>query len=616
VRYLGRALVLFVLSLAVPAFADSTVTYTYDALGRLTKSVSSGTSNADTNYTLDAAGNRTNVTVIGAEPRFWIDNVSVSEGGTATFTVTKTGIASGSLDVSFASADGTALAGSDYDAASGTLTFLAADTSKTIDVITTDDAAVESAETFTVVLSGNSAGSTIGTGTGTATINDNDVAPPSFAISDAPAVSEGGNLVYTVTKTGSGAADVSYATADGTATAGSDYTSTSNTLVFASGDTTKTITVTTADDAAVESAETVLVNLSGATGGATISDTQGTGTINDNDVAASFAISDATAVTEGGNLIYTVTKTGAGAASINYASASGTATSGTDFTATSGTLTFTSAQTSQTISVPTTNDSTAESNETVLMNLSGATGGATIADTQGSGTITDDDTTTVYIAANSIQVEGREIKFTVLKAGPTKSFSLSYTTSDGTASAGSDYQAKSGSVSFNNHGAASKNVLINTTDDSAVDPDETLVLTLSNATEGVVITGNTATGTLLNNDGITGTNSSFRISDAQRSEGGSLEFEVYRIGGPTHAGYQTSISYATSNGTAAAGSDYVTTTGTITFSGGDIRKTFNVPTEEDSLNEPHETVNVTITPQTAGDTATDGAGVGTIVQND
>jgi hypothetical protein len=56
VKHLGQALVLFFLALAAPAFADSTVTYTYDSLGRLVRSVSSGTSSADVSYTLDPAG--------------------------------------------------------------------------------------------------------------------------------------------------------------------------------------------------------------------------------------------------------------------------------------------------------------------------------------------------------------------------------------------------------------------------------------------------------------------------------------------------------------------------------------------------------------------------------
>jgi outer membrane lipoprotein SlyB len=100
-------LIIAELALAAPAFADSSVTYTYDALGRLVRSVSSGTSSADTSYTLDPAGNRSNVTVTGggpALPSFSVNSVSVGEGaGTATLTVTKSGTASGTLSVNFAS---------------------------------------------------------------------------------------------------------------------------------------------------------------------------------------------------------------------------------------------------------------------------------------------------------------------------------------------------------------------------------------------------------------------------------------------------------------------------------------------------------------------------------
>ena len=78
-------------------------------------------------------------------------------------------------------------------------------------------------------------------------------------------VTEGGSVVLTVTKTGSTSSSfsINYATADGIAAGGSDYTASSGTLTFAAVDTTKTITIATIDDTAVESAETVLVNLSG-----------------------------------------------------------------------------------------------------------------------------------------------------------------------------------------------------------------------------------------------------------------------------------------------------------------------------------------------------------------
>jgi len=84
---------------------------------------------------------------------------------------------------------------------------------------------------------------------------------------------------------------VQFATSDGTATlAGSDYTNTSGTLTFNQGDTTKTFTVQTANDAIFENDETFDVTLSNATGGATIGTAVATGTITNNDAAPSFAM--------------------------------------------------------------------------------------------------------------------------------------------------------------------------------------------------------------------------------------------------------------------------------------------------------------------------------------
>lgn len=106
----------------------------------------------------------------------------------------------------------------------------------------------------------------------------------------------------------------------------------------------------------------------------------------------SFSVNNVSA-NEGNNLVFTVTKSGTatGSTGVSYATANGTASSN-DYTAKSGTLTFTIAQTQQTVSVQTTEDSTDENNETIFLNLSNATGGATISDNQGVGTIFDDDT--------------------------------------------------------------------------------------------------------------------------------------------------------------------------------------------------------------------------------
>lgn len=96
--------------------------------------------------------------------------------GTATFTVSLSSASANSVTVNYATANGTATAGSDYTAKSGTLTFAAGETSKTVTVNILGDTVVESDETFSLLLSGAS-NATIGTGTGTATLVNDDTAP-------------------------------------------------------------------------------------------------------------------------------------------------------------------------------------------------------------------------------------------------------------------------------------------------------------------------------------------------------------------------------------------------------------------------------------------------------
>lgn len=406
------------------ARAGENITYTYDELGRLVAISTTGTVNDGQSVavTFDPAGNRTNYAVSGAgaptAANLSIGSASVTEGGSLVFTVTRSGITTSSVSASYASAGGTATSGTDFTAVSGTVSFVSGELTKTIVVATTDDAIVETPETMTVTLSAPSAGAAIATATGTGTINDNDT-PPSFAIAAAPSVTEGGTLVYTVTRTGAVGTTytVNFASADGTAVAGSDYTANSGTLTFLTTDTSKTVNVATIDDAAVESSETVLVNISGASGGATITTSQASGTINDNDLPPpSFAISGAAAVTEGGTLVYTVTKTGATntSFSVNFATANGTATAGSDYTANSGTLTFLTSDTSKTINVATIDDAAVESAETVLVNLSAPTGGSTITTSQGTGTINDNDTPPnqppVAVADGTLSVQKCQIK--------------------------------------------------------------------------------------------------------------------------------------------------------------------------------------------------------------
>ena len=163
-------------------------------------------------------------------------------------------------------------------------------------------------------------------------------------------------------------------------------------MSFSSGQTSKTITVTTIDDTVQESAETMSVTLSNPSSGAAITTATGTGTINDNDAPANLAIGNAS-VTEGGTLSFTVTRSGntSSAVSASYATSDGSAVAPGDYTAKSGTVSFSAGQTSKSITVTTIDDSTVEAIEAMYVTLSNPSSGATITTATGTGTINDND---------------------------------------------------------------------------------------------------------------------------------------------------------------------------------------------------------------------------------
>jgi hypothetical protein len=186
---------------------------------------------------------------------------------------------------------------------------------------------------------------------------------------------------------------VGFATANDTATAGSDYVATSGTLTFAPGETSKTVTVSVIGDVVDELDETFFVNLS-APSGATIGDGQGVGTIIDDD-GPTIDVGDVSQVegnTGASDFFVPVTLSAAspGTVTVAFTSADGTATAPSDYTSTSGTLTFAPGTTSLAVTVSVNGDVVPEADETFFVNLS-APSGATIGDGQGQGTIVNDD---------------------------------------------------------------------------------------------------------------------------------------------------------------------------------------------------------------------------------
>ncbi|MCA9047515.1 MAG: hypothetical protein KDA89_02230, partial [Planctomycetaceae bacterium] len=217
------------------------------------------------------------------------------------------------------------------------------------------------------------------------------------------------------------------------------------------------------------------------------------------------SIANAPAVTEGGTASFAVTLNAAPTSNVtvNYATASGTATSGSDFTAKTGTLTFTpTGALTQQITVATTDDTAVESAETFTVTLSGASG-ATIGTASGTGTINDNDTAALPVLSigNAAAVtEGGTSTFTVtLSAAPTANVTVNFATAGGTATSGSDFTAKTGTLTFTPTGALTQQITVVTTDDTAVESAETFTVTLSGAS-GATIGTASGTGTINDND--------------------------------------------------------------------------------------------------------------------
>jgi serralysin len=203
------------------------------------------------------------------------------------------------------------------------------------------------------------------------------------------------NAVFTVSLSGASSktVTVNYATANGTAIADSDYTATSGILTFNPGETSKTVSVQVVGDTLSESNETFSVNLSGATN-ASIADSQGMGTIQDDDITLSIndvSVTEGNSSTKNAAFTVSLSKASSQTITVQYATANGTAIAGSDYRSLSGTLTFNPGQTSKTVNVRVIGDKIVESNESFSVNLSSAVK-AVIADSQGIGTVTNDDT--------------------------------------------------------------------------------------------------------------------------------------------------------------------------------------------------------------------------------
>ena len=573
-------------------------------------------------------------------PELSVADARAQEGNALTFTVTLSPASAATVTVRWAAASlvkagNDAVAGTDYTAASGTLTFGANETSQQVTVETREDATDEENETFTLTLSSptNAAlsnGQTELEVTGTI---ENDDTPPELSVADAGAA-EGSPVRFTVRLSAvSGRTVTVNATTSiigtDTAVSDTDFTAVSSmTLTFDPGDRSKTVEVTTDDDVLDEDDETFTLTLSGASN-ATLSATASTatGTIRDNDDEPRITIGTAEGNENTGVVVMPLTLNDASSRQVTavwYVNTGGSFTAeDEDFTVDPETprmVTFAPGSQNAQIRVALVDDTTDEPDETFQVRLGQATN-ATFASNTATGTIKDDDGPptisiaadvrqqedlgTVVLAVNLSAVSEKRVRFRWRQVNRPTDTATAADLFDASGVEAQDQFIDPGTTA----GGTNRTYIANDTLD---EPDETFTLEIydfENATAGAKTE---ATVTIEDDD----PEPTVSVAAASADEGDPVEFQVELS---AMSGKTVTVRAATSvgSGDTAAASDFTAVSETVTFIPGSELEVVSVATDGDTLDEPNETFTVTLSgPTNAALSTTDTTAKGTIVDDD
>jgi hypothetical protein len=572
---------------------------------------------------------------------------TVLEGaGLATLTVNRLGASNLKLSVDYATEAALTNPASpifDYTSISPaqTLTFNPGELSKTFQVAIANDSDAEPAENIGLALSnpmnltGGAAPQIGPNGPAQLTINDDDVSTFNFS---APAynVHENdatGHATITVNRAGATnvPASVNYSTSDGTATAGSDYTAATGTLNFAAGQTSTTFSVDVSNDGTAEANETV--NLTLTSGGTTVDTSLLSIVDNDNPKASVQLSSPSHHVNEAdGTATVAVTLSHPVDADVTvaYATADGTAAAGSDYTDTHGTTTFIgnannggpgTGQTSKTIQIPITQDLDPEDPETLTLTLSNALPGASSvlgAPATATVAIADDDPAGLIdfksLHYDLDETDGQATVTVERLDGVAGAVSVDYQTSDGSASAGSDYTHTSGTLHWTAGDSADKTFTVPVSWDGRAEGTESISLTLTNPGGGSDLGPNNAAVLRIGDDGASGplalSLNAYSVSEADAMATITVTRSGGSLGGPV------TVDYSTSDGTATAGPDYAAASGTLAFGPGEASKSFTVPVTSDTTYEANETFQVTLSSPGGGASIGSPAGASVTITND
>ncbi|MAT99986.1 MAG: hypothetical protein CL608_22830 [Anaerolineaceae bacterium] len=339
------------------------------------------------------------------------------------------------------------------------------------------------------------------------------------------------------------------------------------------------------------------------------------------ELGASLTIDDVT-ISEGnsGSKIATFTVTLApvspGPVTVNYATADGTAVlADNDYMNKSGQLTFNPGDTEEIIEITINGDDKDEWDETFLVNLSNANN-ATISDGQGVGTISNDDTAPSLSIADTGVTEGSggttTATFTVtLSAESGKTVTVNYATGNDTAVAPTDFLSDSNTLTFN-PGETEKIIEITVNGDLADEDEETFQVNLSNASNATINGSGQAIGTISDDDDPPNVS----IGDVVVTEGNSGTTDAtFTVSLDQASGKPITVTYTTQADSAAVGSDYTMSSGTLIFAPDDSQKTITVLVTGDPVDEDDEHFFVNLTGATNA-TLADDQGQATISDDD
>ena len=439
---------------------------------------------------------------------------------------------------------------------------------------------------------------------------------PRLSVADARGAEGDGVVRVTVSlhPAAAGPVTVSYATEDGSATAGADYQAARGVLTFAAGAAgARQIEVQVRDDAEAEGEESFTVRLLSADG-AQIADGEGTVTVADNDGRGVRVEPRVLNVLEGDSAGYLVALRSRPRGTVTVTAAAGSA----EVTVEPARLEFRPAgwAEAQTVTVTAGRDEDALAEEPVEVThevTGGGYGGTRVPAVQV--TIVEADVATLAVAgARGTEQAGRLAFAVTLSAAADREVTAEYETGGGaedSASEGEDYRSTSGTLRFPAGTTVARTISVEVLDDELDEVEEQFTVTVRNA--NAPLAGGGATATVLGIIEDDDEEPQLSIEDDSLREGdGSMRFAVSL---QPASGQHVSVMYATADDTATAVADYTAVSGSLAFAAGSTEQTVEVPIVDDETAEQPETFTVTLSNAT-GASVTRATAIGTVTDDD